>query len=331
MKSFELLVADFENYIKNLKTECDLKDNQYINIPDKIEYVKTIQEKIFSEFSTFWNSIWCIVQDIEYKSEEYLEKRKKISDSLENYFKIGLPNTRVYEKPAGYNGDYLTIYYYFTDYLGDSIFCILVNQYSRSIPSAIAHKNRFPYLKQKFDEYSDKNNTNIISLGCGPAIEILEYSQESKENFSKINITLLDMDQRALDFIKIRLGTQDNLKYMLYPIKNLLIDSIEGNIKIEKYDFIYCFGLFDYLKDELILKLIPALVDCLNEGGKLIMTNVHKNISERGYFEFFADWLLILRNEDDMIRLTSKVKDAKKIYIDDSLPNPDNIYLVVEK
>lgn len=192
---------------------------------------------------------------------------------------------RVYDRPLGYNGDYLTIYQYCVDYMGETIFEILVNQYSRNISSAKAHKNRFPYLKNKLSEYKGKK---IISLGCGPAVELLQYSEEQPEVFKTLDITLLDMEQQALDFVKDRLSGEASVNYLLYPIRNLLRDSLLVRLALEKYVFIYCFGLFDYLTDDVMRALVPALSECLNESGKLIMTNVHEDVSERGYFEFFA-------------------------------------------
>ncbi len=328
MTNYETLVTEFETFLTKLKKECNKNDNLYFTIPDKIKYVKNIQNDVFTVLSEHWEQIWNEVKGLESCAPEYTEKRALLTEKLKPYFNIGFPNTRVYDKPLGYNGDYLTIYQYCVDYMGDSVYDILINQYSRSIPSAMAHKNRFPYLKNKFAEFKGKK---IISLGCGPSVELLQFSEEQPEAFKDLDITLLDMEQQALDFVKGRLPDASNVNYLLYPIRNLLADAAKSQLKLEKYDFIYCFGLFDYLTDNVIKALIPALSKCLNDSGKLIVTNVHEDVTERGYFEFFADWKMYLRNEDNFIGLTQDITGLGKTYIDNNQPTPDNIYLVVEK
>lgn len=330
MKNLQIIVDEFTRYLVELRYQCNRKDNLYFTIPEKIDYVKKFQNTHFSVFSDYWGKIWNEIKD-EHSLNQSYNKRQFLCKNLKPYFIQGTLNTRIYDKPLGYNGDYLTIYYLFLDYLGETIYEILLNQYSRSIPVAIAHKNRFCYLKNKFDKLLGKK---IFSLGCGPALELLQYSAETPDSFNKLDITLLDMEQEALDFVKFRLKGKDNVQYLLYPIRKFLSDISTETLKTKKYDFIYCFGLFDYLNDRIIKKLLPILINSLNKNGKLIITNVNKNIDTRGYFEFFYDWKMYLRNENDLLELAKsglKANASSEIYIDKSLPNQDNVYLVIEK
>ncbi|MEY2465929.1 MAG: extracellular factor 3-hydroxypalmitic acid methyl ester biosynthesis protein, partial [Verrucomicrobiota bacterium] len=97
----------------------------------------------------------------------------------------------------------------------------------------------------------------------------------------------------------------------------------------EKYDLVYCAGLFDYLSDKVCRKLMNIFYDMLAPGGLLLATNVDDHPSQNE-MEYFLEWTLIHRNNEKMLGLApEKAKpDDVKLIRD---PSGINIFLEVRQ
>ena len=62
-------------------------------------------------------------------------------------------------------------------------------------------------------------------------------------------------------------------------------------------------GLFDYLPDEHATYLIKHAWSLLEPGGVFFFTNIARGNPYRPLIEYFGDWFLIERSEDDVLRL----------------------------
>jgi extracellular factor (EF) 3-hydroxypalmitic acid methyl ester biosynthesis protein len=74
----------------------------------------------------------------------------------------------------------------------------------------------------------------------------------------------------------------------------------------EKYDFVYCSGLFDYLSDRICAKLIQLFFSMLRKGGKVLVTNMHSSVKDNCFMELVTEWHLIYRDEKIMENLKIK-------------------------
>ena len=63
----------------------------------------------------------------------------------------------------------------------------------------------------------------------------------------------------------------------------------------QKYDLVYCAGVFDYLSDRVCKRLMNILYDMLEPAGFLVATNVNTSNPNRNGMEFLLDWHLIHR------------------------------------
>ena len=75
-----------------------------------------------------------------------------------------------------------------------------------------------------------------------------------------------------------------------------------GNIA-EKYDLIYCAGLFDYLAPDTCRALIELWHDSLSPGGLMLVANMTDTKPFRYFIEFILDWQLIYRNSREFLSL----------------------------
>src|SRR5215813_11883261 len=62
-------------------------------------------------------------------------------------------------------------------------------------------------------------------------------------------------------------------------------------------------GLFDYLPDEHARYLIRHAWSLVDDGGALFFTNIARGNPYRPLIEYFGDWFLIERTEEDVMRL----------------------------
>jgi extracellular factor (EF) 3-hydroxypalmitic acid methyl ester biosynthesis protein len=328
MDEFRNSVQELTGFLAQLKDECDQFDRNFQSVESRIDHVKEKEGTgIYSSLSERFEHIWNYVKPFEKNAPYYLTCKAFFQNEIYPYICVGGLNNMVFNKPFGYAGDYLTIYNYFLDYAGERTYEILINQFSRSIPIAVAHRNRIPLLIEEIKSLSVKGG-NILSVGCGPAIEIQRTCQEVF--FQKCNFTLFDADDRAINFVEQHLPAK-------LPNVKLLSSSILSPVKShpishhESYDLIYCCGLYDYLSDKVAIRILRSFFNTLKPGGKIIITNVSSDVQGRGYFEFFADWDLILRSEDDMLNLAQKCSPETNNRICKDSETESNIYLYVEK
>ncbi|MEN8135398.1 MAG: class I SAM-dependent methyltransferase [Thermodesulfobacteriota bacterium] len=307
-----------------------MHDGKFQNIEQRIAFVKEKEEQgTYSKISNYFELAWQAGRGYEREEDQYQRCRKLLHKEIYKFICVGGLNDRVVNKPFGYPGDYLTIYYYFLEYSGEQTYNILINQYSRSIPVAVAHRNRINRLMTEFKAISKPGGT-IMSVGCGPAIEIQRASCES--NFKNNNFLLFDVKKEAINFVRQKLPhPPENVKLFSSSLLGLL-KSLKGqDFRDDGKDLIYCFGLYDYLEDRLAGIMLKALYDNLNPGGKLIVTNVSSTVPDRGYFEFFAQWDLILRTHTEMLSLAQKYTPEAHTWVEYDLETGTNIYLYLEK
>src|SRR6185503_14726420 len=115
------------------------------------------------------------------------------------------------------------------------------------------------------------------------------------------HFTLLDSDAEALRCSRDRLA----------PIASRC-RFVEGNVlRLRQllagdgpFDLILVGGLFDYLRERTIARILTLLwSEFLAEGGKLFFTNISPDNPDRLLIEYLADWVLVARDEQSLLRL----------------------------
>lgn len=225
---------------------------------------------------------------------------------------------RTFAKPLGYAGDYQMV----NQILGDpregpSTYFELVNFMFLQAGVAQAHRNRVDMLEAKLRkmamEYRDaKTPLRILNVGCGPAVEIQRLVSGGLP-LDHLDVVLLDFSDETLLYASQRIGTAaeaaggDRLQVSLRheSVHQLLKRSSREAVldTSDRFDFIYCAGLFDYLADKACTRLLTYFERHLRPGGQLLVTNVHASNPERFWMEHFMEWYLIYRDEEGMEQL----------------------------
>lgn len=258
--------------------------------------VSTLMQLMFSHKS--------FVGEIE-KSECSEGQRVFISNQFREYFlplyeQWGFLNHAL-RKPYGYPGDF-DVFEYLYDrrphedtperYLHLDLYLFSLSLYR----STIERKN---ILKHLLGGYLQKNEAiKICSIGCGGARELWELGDGLKHS----NVMLVDFDSRAIDF------AQRRLKPFAKNIDVLCQDVSRWNLAGHSFDIMYSFGLFDYLPDAIVHRLIRRSKRHLVRGGKYIFALKDYTQFNTHFYYFLGDVEFVRRSVEDGMAIAKKHK-----------------------
>lgn len=217
---------------------------------------------------------------------------------------------RTFAKPLGYAGDYEMVNMIARNSPeGQSLFAKVVNLCFVRQPPAVAHRNRLTYLTRRLLEEtarvaSERRSARILSLACGPAIEVQDFLREH-ELSNRAEFTLLDFNEETIKHVtavftdlKAKYSRHTPVQFVQRSVHNLVKESVKTGARAttQQFDFVYCAGLFDYLTDAICQRLMTLLYDWVAPGGLLLATNVEpSNNPVRTGTEHLLDWHLICR------------------------------------
>ncbi|MFA5073550.1 MAG: class I SAM-dependent methyltransferase [Nitrospirota bacterium] len=236
--------------------------------------------------------------------ENFREKTKK-------YFEKSFCNrARIW--PQGYPGDYYMIEFVYRNAAMSSGIGFYLDRYFLGTTLSVAVRERKELLRELVRLELNKRNkpisTKILDVACGSCREVFELTSDIVE--SGANITCLDFDGDALEFAANRFSSagllSDNISFRKYNAIKMI--NHERNLKeFGMQDVIYSVGFFDYLDDDILIRLLSSLYKLTNPGGSLIMSFKDR----RKYKTFDNSWLLnwdafFLRTEEDMLNILEK-------------------------
>jgi extracellular factor (EF) 3-hydroxypalmitic acid methyl ester biosynthesis protein len=241
---------------------------------------------------------------------------------------------RAYRKPLGYAGDYEMVNMMLRDpQEGNSLFARLFNVWLLHQGSAAAHRNRVQYLKDRLVAETARavragRPARVFNLGCGPAMEVQEFLAESVLS-DQTEFTLMDFNEETLAFAREQLGRRrekhrrsGKLEFAKKSVQRLLKEtSRDGRLPgDERYDLIYCAGLFDYLSDRTCSHLMKTFHQSLLPGGLVLATNVTPLSPNRGSLELILDWHLVYRDARQLATLApdDAPTDQSRVIIDET-------------
>jgi extracellular factor (EF) 3-hydroxypalmitic acid methyl ester biosynthesis protein len=228
-------------------------------------------------------------------------------------------------KPRGYAGDYIMMkMLYRNDFEGDSTFSKLMHKHPLEHPAAEAVRNRRRLITETLRRMPRRDRMRTLSVACGPAWELQDVLQ-SAEDCAKYHFTLLDQDLLALDEAKAlvhkldrELNTKIRIDYKNESVRTML----NSSYLVEKwgtFDFIYSMGLFDYLTPPVAAGILGKLYQLLDTGGELLIGNFHVSNPSRCYMEYWLDWVLYYRTEEEFLDLLPEnVSGHAKVLFEDT-------------
>jgi extracellular factor (EF) 3-hydroxypalmitic acid methyl ester biosynthesis protein len=249
---------------------------------------------------------------------------------------------RTYHKPLGFAGDYEMVNMILGDPLeGSSLFAKTVNLWFLSQAPAAAHRNRIKYLTRLLRQETCRWKTQgrpmrIFDLGCGPAAEVQQFL-ESDEASDYASFTLLDFNDETLEHadkalreLQAKFSRRTKIELVKKSVHQLLKEEGKPALNQQRYELIYCAGLFDYLSDRICKRLMNIFYSMLAPGGLLVATNVDTSNPSRNTMEYLLEWHLTYRGGKQLKALVPDGAPACSVEIA-SDETGVNLYLQVRK
>jgi extracellular factor (EF) 3-hydroxypalmitic acid methyl ester biosynthesis protein len=215
----------------------------------------------------------------------------------------------------------------------------VLNSFNLGSGPSAAHRNRIQILEQLLDREARRVRAagkplRVLDVGCGPATE-LERFIVGNEASQHASVHLIDFNQETLEYAqsKLTMAMQKahrkvGIRAVELSIHDLLRAAARGDSAFrDRYDLIYCAGLFDYLSDRVCRRLLRLYYEWIAPGALLVATNVRNNNPIRYYMEHVAEWYLEHRGEQQFLSLAPENTSAR-VYTD---PTGINLFLEIRK
>lgn len=204
--------------------------------------------------------------------------------------------------PEGHPGDYITLEaVYENQWEGEGLAGHL-DRYFLSRTLAVALRGRLRKLTEILNRRAaeDLHKSNWLNLACGSCRELLSVPPQAGRV-----IHCLDTDQNALNYAKSLLGERANERIEFYAANAFrLLDARRNIERFGLFTTIYSAGLFDYMADDKMVRLLSGLRESLSEGGVLIAPIKDAKCYETFDYHWLAKWDHFLQREEaDFLRI----------------------------
>lgn len=328
LSEYKLIVADMQMFLADLRLWFEQFELSLHDVP--ADERGAAERQLIKSLD---NSIWTTLNHLFEKFELVSRKiPKELEPAHGLYAKRQLHPLlmcspfmyRIYRKPLGYAGDYEMVRMILRDsHEGNSLFAKALNRWMLSQVPAEAHRQRVRLLTKRMVEESlraqrQNKHLRIFNLGCGPAQEVIQFIKQYDLS-DKSDFTLLDFNEETLNFTKSAVD-QTKSRYhratSFQMVKKSVIQMAKAPQRVtkDKFDLVYCAGLFDYLQDDISKQLMNVMYGMVAPGGLLIATNVGAHNPLEKIMDLIFEWHLIYRTSRDMAGLMPKdanVDDCK--------------------
>lgn len=224
-------------------------------------------------------------------------------------------------KPRGYIGDSEMMQMcYRNRYEGHSTFGKLLHKHPVMSTAAQAVRNRRELVPQLARALSDRlgaaaQRIKLLSVACGPAMELNDLFH-TEQDCGRFHCSLLDQDQQALfeasatvKGLEMKLDSTLSVDFIRESVRTLLATHALRE-RWGDFHFIYSMGLFDYLTPPVAEAVLKKLYALLLPDGEMVIGNFHINNPTRHYMDYWLDWPLYYRSEQEFLDLAAGLDNA---------------------
>jgi extracellular factor (EF) 3-hydroxypalmitic acid methyl ester biosynthesis protein len=340
---FKVLVADVESYLTGVRQWMEQLEFGLKTAGDKIEQeraiLKAVAPRIIAAFNgqhqRFEEMISALPPEARVAHQDFVRR---------HWHKLFLGSPfghRTYHKPIGYAGDYeMMNMIYRNQPEGRSLYeklihLLLVSQWpAKSVRNRIAHLGE-NILAETARVARTGRIARILNVGCGPAREIQDFLQNTQlsnqADFMLIDFneeTLLHAGQKLVE-AKRQFSRCTEIRTEQISVYELLKRTQRRTADAEKFDLIYCAGLFDYLAPDTCRALLDLWHDSLAPGGLMLVANMTDTKPFRHFIEFVLDWQLIYRHGAEILSLVPEhCRETTRVIAE---PTSVNLFLHTRK
>lgn len=248
--------------------------------------------------------------------------------------------SRANHKPRGYAGDsQLMRLVYEREFRGESLFARFMHRHPLDCAAAEAMRNQRSVVARAAKRARRRlpwaqRRTRLLSVGCGPAVE-LEDLLGSREELGHYEVVLLDQDPLALSDALTTVAGLERRRNGKLPV-TYARESVRTMMRHDdltarwgRFDLVYAMGLFEQLSQPVARRAVRRLYDALVDGGELLIGNFHGRNKSRTYLEYWMDWVLYYRDEEELLDLVAELPGAVASLTQESTGS--QLFLTVKK
>ncbi len=218
---------------------------------------------------------------------------------------------RARTKPSGYAGDDILLRQIHQHQICSHQLGRLFDQYFQKQDAPEAVRGRIQLATEVITAHAQRHTQptyRIVSVGAGPAIEVELALQSWPHDAANVHVTLLDLDQNALDRAAPRLQPL-GLKQPIHCVRENLFRLASHPTKaasLTNADFLACLGFFDYLEPNHAMAMLKQFWKSLRPGGQMLVGNFSSHCQARPYMEWVGNWYLVYRTSEELHALAAK-------------------------
>lgn len=340
---FKVLVADVESYLTGVRHWLEEMEFGLKTQGDRArlegEILQAIAPKVIAVFNGRHTRFEEILRAL--PPESVGAHQDFVRQHWHKLF-LGAPFAhRTYHKPIGYAGDYeMMNMIHRNQPEGRTLYEKLMHRLLVSQWPAESVRNRIAHLGENLVSETSRvarkgNVARILNVGCGPAREVQNFLQATPLSNSA-EFILVDFNEETLQHAaqklveaKRQFARQTAIRTQQISVYELLKRTQRRSEETEKFDLIYCAGLFDYLAPDTCRALMELWYDSLSPGGLLSIANMNDTKPFRHFIEFILDWQLIYRNAEEFFALVpSRCREVTRVIAE---PTSVNLFLHIRK
>ncbi len=339
---YRAAVADMQHLLQQTKllveqVERDSASGEWWQqAPDSRQLIEQMYEVWGPRYHEMMASLAMLDADMDADTREHA--RAFATDQLMPLFFEGPLHRRSYEKPRGYAGDYKAMTMCFADrLLGNTWWGKFLHNAGLQYPMVQTVPAREANVRRVIHETVAKPGPKrIVSLACGPAIEINRFIREVEGLNEPVAFYLIDQDKEALSYCHETLSRalaehhQGRLPVTIHCLHFSVKQLLRPETPAEKHvvenvlngvDLIYSAGLMDYLPRGVAQALIRRAYSMLKDEGRLFIGNLKREPLTAWLLESVLAWHLDYRSEEDMHKLAAvcqPVPSSVRLDLDDT-------------
>jgi SAM-dependent methyltransferase len=194
--------------------------------------------------------------------------------------------------PQGYQGDYLMLENIYRNSPLSTGIGYYLDKYVLASTLSVAVRARRETLRDILKkEIEIRESPKILDIACGSSRELLEISPNIIK--ARAKTICIDFDSDALAFSADRLSYADRLIEHLEFRRYNALRMVNHDRNLREFgvqDIIYSTGLFDYLEDDILIRLLSSLYKLLAPKGNLIASFKDCQCYKSYYNEWFLAW-----------------------------------------
>lgn len=340
---FKVLIADVQSYLTAVRhwlegLEFGLKTQGDQQAQER-DILDTVAPRVIQAFNRrherFEEIIYALPPELRMVHQDF------VREHWQKLFLCSPFGHRTFHKPNGYAGDYEMMNMIHRNRPeGGSLYEKLIHLLLVSQWPALSVRNRIAHLREHIMNETARTAraerfARILNVGCGPAKEAQDFLKETHLS-DWADFTLLDFNRETLTYAGDRLAEIKRQHSRRTPVRTqqvsvyeLLKRTRQGGGDLEKFDVIYCAGLFDYLAPDTCRALIDLWYDSLLPGGLMLIANMNDTKPFRNFIEFVLDWQLLYRDSGEFLAVVpERCRETTRVIAE---PTSVNLFLHIRK